>query len=175
MMRRLASVMTALAAVLVLSAPVAARAFPFHGEYGGSGPDVLCGLDVVNVNQGTYSGRSFVDGSGAQVRFDIKNSGTDTYTYAATGLSVTWAYELLFKNFNGVDNGDGTISGDQTTVGKSTWYGPSGAKLFIENGPITVHLEIDFNVDPPLFQSTVLSQHGHHPDVCQAVRTALGA
>jgi hypothetical protein len=173
MSRSISILISALSALAITVTPVAARAMPFHGEYEGGGPDVICGLEVSATFAGRYSGRAFLDGEGNQVRFDIKNSGADTWTYAPTGLSVVWAYEVLFKNVNGVDNGDGTIEGDQTMVGKSTYYGPDTERLLTAEGPITIHLTIDFNVDPPIFDEVVLSQHGHHPDICPAVTDAL--
>jgi hypothetical protein len=175
-MRRFLSILTAALAVIALTAaPVAARAFPFHGEGTDSNPEVVCGLDVTTSFDNTFSGRAFLDQDGNQVRFDLKITGTDTWTYAPTGLSVVWAYEVLYKNVNGVDNGDGTIEGDQTMAGKSTYYAPDGERLLTAEGPITIHLTIDFNVDPPLFESVVLSEHGSHPDICPAVVAALGA
>jgi hypothetical protein len=175
-MRRIPPILIAtIAAIALTAAPVAARAMPFHFEYDDIGPEPLCGLDTINDNLGKGSGRAFVDNAGDVARFDIKNSGVDIYTLPSTGRSVTHRYELLFKNFDSVDNGDGTVEGDQTTVGKSTWYDQDGNLLLTENGPITIHLTIDFNVDPPLFTDVTLSQHGHHPDVCPVLTVALGA
>jgi hypothetical protein len=177
-MRRLASILTAAAVVLLSAAPVAARAFPFNVPYSGNNPEPLCGLDTVNVYAGTAIGRAKVDASGILVQFDLTNSGTDVYTLPATGLSVTHRYQLLFKNFNFVDNGDGTQSSDQTSVGKSTWYDHDGTLILTENGPITVHITIDFNVPPgenPIFTSVTLAFHGHHPDACPVLTEALGS
>ena len=162
---------TMFAAIGLTAVPAAARTTPFSFTYEGTETDNTCSFPVERYDVGKAMARS------SEGRFDITNAGVATLTYLPTGLSATQKYQVLFKNFNQVDNGDGTVSGDQTTVGSSTLYGPDGEVLLRSHGPMTIHLTLRF--DPfEVVSKEILFEHGSHPSdetYCQVLAEALGA
>jgi hypothetical protein len=163
-----------LATLMLASVPAAARTTPFSSTYEETTTDTSCGFPLERHDVGKAHGRSSPD------RFDVTNAGVATYTNLANGLSVTQKYQVLFKNANFVDNGDGTLTLDQTVVGASTLYGPNGEVLLRDHGPITVHLTINPGAPDPndfVVSQEIVFEHGSHADTelyCQTVATALG-
>jgi hypothetical protein len=167
--------LAAVLAVLTLaSAPVAARTTPFSSTYDETTTDTSCGFPLERHSVGKAFGRSSPD------RFDVTNAGVDTLTNLENGLSVTLEYQALFKNANFVDNEDGTVTLDQTTVGASTLYGPNGEVLLRSHGPMTIHITFippDEEHDLIIISQEILFEHGSHPSTelfCQTVAAALG-
>jgi hypothetical protein len=170
------TVLVAVLAVLALgAAPAAARTTPFSFDYDGTFTAAPCGFDVQIRDVGTAHGRSSPD------RFDITNAGVVTYTNLANNLSATDTYQVLFKNFNQVEDPEtGFISGDQTVVGAGTLRGPDGRVLLRSHGPRTIHLVINPNAtneEDFIVSLEVVSEHGSHPSdeaYCQALTAAIG-
>jgi hypothetical protein len=169
-----------LVALLIASVPAAAKATPFSSTYDDTTIESPCGFPMEVHNVGKAMGRVFFDANGTFVGVDVTNAGFVTLTNPVNGLSATSRYQTLFKNFNQVDNGDGTFTLDQTTVGASSLYGPNGELLLRIHGPMTVHLVINPEAPDPadfIVSMEVVSEHGSHPDdeaQCQALRSALG-
>jgi hypothetical protein len=169
-----------LAALVLSSAPAAARTTPFSFTYDDTTIESPCGFPMEVHNVGKAMGRVFFDADGNFVKIELTNAGVVTLTNPANGLSATSRYQTLFKNFNQVDNGDGTLTLDQTTVGASSLYGPNGELLLRTHGPMTVHLTINPEASDPadfIVSLEVVSEHGSHPDdeaQCQALTAAIG-
>ena len=162
---------TMFAAIWLTAVPAAARTTPFSFTYEGTETDTTCSFPLERYDVGKATGRV------SDRRLEITNAGVATFTYLPTGLSVTQKYQVLFKNFNQVDNGDGTVSGDQTTLGSSTLYGPNGKVLLRSHGPMTIRLTL--RLDPfEVVSKEILFEHGAHPSdamFCQVLAEALGA
>ncbi len=113
-------------------------------------------------------------------QFALNQAGVRTYTNLETGLSATQDFQTLFKNTNVVDNGDGTLTLDQTTVGSGTLRGPDGAVLLRGHGPVSAHLVINPSAeseDDFLISQDIFFSHGFHPSedaFCQALTAAIG-
>jgi hypothetical protein len=170
---------TAVLAILALAvAPVAARATPFSFTFEDTFTDDTCGFLVERHNDGKGSGRLFFDAEGNLVGVDVVNAGVSTITSLDNGASVTEKFQVLFKNFNFVDNGDGTQSQYQTTVGASTLYDQNGEVLLRSHGPMTVHLTlIPTDTGPIIVSAEVVFEHGSHADTetyCGVLAGALG-
>lgn len=164
------AVLTALLALLVLAAgPVAARTTPFSFEYASvDEPDESCGFLVLRNDVGEAHGRA------SDTRFDITNAGVATLTNPDNGLYVTQEYQILYKNRNRVDNGDGTFSVDNTAVGPSTLYDMDGNVLLRSHGPITVHFTyIPTDEGPNFISMEVVFEHGAHDGFCETLAAAL--
>jgi len=160
--------------LLAVSAPAAAKATPFSFDYDATTTESLCGFTVERHDVGTAHGR------GKPASFDLTNAGVATLTNLETGLSVTEKYQILFKNFNFVENADGTLSSDQTQVGAFKMIGSDGKVLLRGHGPITVRLIInpEATTDEAFFVSReIIVEHGAHPSdelYCQTLTTAIG-
>lgn len=174
-LRVIGAIAGVIALLTVAVAPAAAKASAFTFDYDGTVTDTTCGIPLEYYDVGKGSGRIFVDNTGAFTGIDLKNDGTAIYTNLKTGLSATLKYRALFKNFNEVDNGDGTFSADQTVVGASTLYGPNGEVLQRGHGPITLHLTyIPTENGPNFISQEITFEHGARPDLCSALIAAIG-
>ncbi len=165
-------VLAAVVAALVLSSSaVATRTTPFSSTYDALTTESPCGYPLERHDVGKAHGRSSPD------RFDVTNAGVVVWTNLANGLSVTQKYQTLFKNANFVDNGNGTLTLDQTTVDSSTMYGPNGEVLLRDHGPVTTHLTINPEASDPddfVVSQEIVFAHGAHPDFCEALTAAIG-
>jgi hypothetical protein len=161
----LAAVLTMLA---VVAGPVAARTttFTFHYESFGE-IDESCGFPVQRDDIGDARVR-FSDS-----RFDIQQSGVATLSNPDTGVFVTQQYQVLFKNRNTVDNGDGTFSFDNTAVGSATLSDANGRVLLRSHGPITTRITyIETDTGREWIATEVVFEHGAHND-CATLAAAL--
>jgi hypothetical protein len=168
---RSALVLVAVLTLLALGAgPVAARTTPFSFEYTSVGEeDNSCGFLVLRNDVGKATGRA------SETRFDITNAGVATLTNPANGLFVTQKYQVLFKNRNTVDNGDGTFSFDNTSVGSSTLYDMNGNVLLRSHGPITIRFTyIPTDDGPNIIRQEVVFEHGAHDGYCETLTAAIG-
>jgi hypothetical protein len=170
-LRSLFTLAAVLAALVLGSAPVAAKTTPFSFDYVTvDEPDTSCGFLVLTNGVGTARVRA------SETRFDISNTGVSTLTNPENGLFVTQKYNILFKNRNFVtDPVTGYQSSDNTAVGPSTPYDMDGNVLLRSHGPIRVH----FVMDPSLpFPDNIISQeitfeHGAHDGYCETLTAAL--
>jgi hypothetical protein len=167
--------------VLVLvAAPAAAKTVTFSGTYDGTLTTAPCGFDVQTRDAGKAMGRLFFAHDGTLVKVDVTNAGTTTLTNLTNGLSVTQDYQILFKNTNQTDLGNGLLAVDQTTVGAFTMRGPDGRVLLRGHGPESAHLVLDFNATSDadfVVSKDVYFSHGAHASdaaYCQALTAAIG-
>ena len=171
---RAATVLAAVAALLAFFAgPVVARTTTLTETFDVTATAAPCGFAVQIHDVGTNMFRFHDD------RVDLTQSGVRTYTNLANGLSATQDFQTLFKNTDVVDNGDGTLTLDQTTVGSGTLRGPDGAVLLRGHGPVWAHLIIDPSAESEddflIFQEIVFSHGSHRSEdtYCQALTVAI--
>jgi hypothetical protein len=174
-------VLAAVLAALVLStAPAAAKTDVFSDSFDSTVTDTSCGFPVEVRDVGKVMGRLFFDAAGNFVKIELTNAGVRTLTNPATGLSATQDLQILFKNTNQVDLGGGLLALDQTTVGAFTLRGPDGSVLLRGHGPVSAHLVINPEAESEedfLVSEDVFFTHGSHPDdatYCQALTAAIG-
>jgi hypothetical protein len=164
-------VIVAVLTLLALGAgTVAALTTPFSFDYVSVGEeDNSCGFLVLRDDVGKAIGRA------SDTRFDLTNAGVATLTNPANGLFVTQKYQALFKNRNTVDNGDGTFSFDNTSVGSSTLYDMDGNVLLRSHGPVTVRFTYIPSDEGPIFtDQEVVFEHGAHDGYCETLTAAIG-
>jgi len=168
-------VLVAVLALLVFAAaPAAARTTTFSETFDVTSTAAPCGFSVQIHDVGKNMFRFQSD------QFALNQAGVRTYTNPETGLSATQDFQNLFTNTNVVDNGDGTLTLDQTTVGSGTLRGPDGAVLLRGHGPVSAHLVINPSAeseDDFIISQDIFFSHGSHPSedaFCQALTAAIG-
>lgn len=167
--RRSSLVLTALIALLVLTAvPAAARTESSLDRFDDTVTEEFCGLPLEIHSSGTFSFRVFFDRNDDFVKVVAKVNGEIILTNPATGLSAKDQFVTVFTIFPDVDNGDGTKTGKVQQKGTLTRLkGPTGKVLLSSHGRLnTINtVRVDENGEfVAVVSSEILYQRGTFPE-----------
>ncbi len=71
--------------------------------------------------------------------------GEQTWTNVTTGATLTKAFNILDRDLEVTDNGDGTATVVTLATGGDRWYGPDGKLLFRNPGQVRLEFLVDAN------------------------------
>jgi hypothetical protein len=159
--------LAALAALLALPGGALA-AKTEHTTFDETFPDTICGIDVTAHTEGVFNGFQYSTQGGFPL-FKGTFHQTTTFT-AANGKAVIAFSDGMSKDFQVVDNGDGTITVYTALDGQpNVLRAPTGQALVRARGRLVVATLLDYNGTPSdpdddiFISDEIVFNAGSHP------------
>jgi hypothetical protein len=103
--------------------------------------------------------------------------GTQTWTNLDSGATVSKAFNIIDRDLEVTDNGDGTLTVVTLATGGERWYGPDGKLLFRNPGQVRLEYLVDTDGEWH-FVGVVKESTGRNDtegrDFCEDMATYLG-